>query len=83
MALRALGVAPAAATDAATKDYVDNTAGVSAATNSALMRRDGSGRAQVADPSVAADIATKNYVDTHSGGTAAPGDQLLLAACFR
>lgn len=55
----------------------------SAATPGTALRRDSAGRAQVVDPAAAADIATKNYVDTHSGGAAAPGDQLLLAACFR
>lgn len=38
-------------------------AATSAATADRLIRRDGSGRAQVADPSAAADIATKGYAD--------------------
>lgn len=39
-------------------------AAASAATAQRLMRRDASGRAQVATPSAAADIATKGYADT-------------------
>jgi hypothetical protein len=35
-----------------------------AAVPSSTMRRDASGRSQVAEPSASADIATKNYVDT-------------------
>lgn len=64
-------VDPSAAQDAATKNYVDVTAGASAATASALIRRDAAGRAQVVDPSASADIATKNYVDTHTGAASA------------
>lgn len=54
---------PTATGHAATKNYVDNTAGTSAATASALARRDAAGRFQVASPSVAADVATKGYAD--------------------
>lgn len=54
--------APASATDAANKGYVD-AVGVSAPTVSTVVKRDSAGRAQVVDPAVAADIATKNYVD--------------------
>ncbi len=53
---------------AAVRDYIDNVAGVSAATASALIRRDASGRAKVADPAAASDIATKGYVDSAGGG---------------
>ena len=61
-------VDPTNAQDAATKNYVDVTAGTSLATNSALMRRDASGRVAVAAPSASGDAANKAYVD-------AQGDQ--------
>lgn len=44
------------------ESYAD-ALGVAAATASTIMRRDATGRAQVATPSVAADIATKGYAD--------------------
>jgi len=57
------------ATNATNATTATNVAGAtSAATNSAYMVRDASGRAQVTDPSVAADIATKNYVDNIAQG---------------
>lgn len=64
--------APAAATDAANKAYVDGKTwpttalsdATAAPTASVAVKRDAAGRAQVVDPAVAADIATKHYVDT-------------------
>lgn len=65
---------PSAAADAATKNYIDTTAGTSSPTASTLVRRDASGRLQVSSPSADADAATKVYVDSNdpvyaSGGT--------------
>jgi len=54
---------PTNAQDAATKNYIDVTAGTAAATASALMRRDANGRTAVATPSATGDAATKGYVD--------------------
>jgi hypothetical protein len=55
-------------TTAKAGDYQPTSANItdaaSAATANVVVKRDASGRAQVADPAVAADIATKNYVDT-------------------
>jgi hypothetical protein len=78
-------------TIAAIKTILD--AATNAGTASTLMKRDGSGRAQVAAPSVAADIARKDTVDavqsnlnTHAavgstahGATSAPTVSTLMA----
>jgi hypothetical protein len=55
-------------TDAARKAYVD-ALGTSAATAGAVVKRDGSARAQFGTPSAAADAATKGYVDGQFGDT--------------
>jgi hypothetical protein len=67
---------PTVSTDAATKGYVDNTAGTAANTASALMRRDAAGRVAMADPSAAQDSATKNYVDNTAGTALATASAL-------
>lgn len=59
---------------AAIKTVLD--AATNAATASTLMKRDSSGRAQVAAPSAAADVATKSYVDTTVTGVAVPDASL-------
>jgi len=70
---RAQFATPAAAQDAATKNYVDTHAAlqtahgaVSAPTASKMVVRDTSGRAQFADPAAAQDAATMGYVDSHA-----------------
>jgi hypothetical protein len=51
-----------------------------AATASALMQRDGSGRAKVADPSASDDIATKGYADALINGFTMKADVRLATA---
>ncbi len=63
------------------KTKLDNAA--SANTNSVLVIRDGSGRAQFTDPSAAQDAATKNYVDNAVQGLDAKGSvRAATAASF-
>jgi len=59
-----------------TKTYVD-ALGVSAATANTIMRRDGSGKAQVATPTAAADIVRKDYADGLITPTSIPGSANL------
>lgn len=61
-------------TIAAIKVILD--AATSAGTASTLVKRDASGRAQVAAPSAAADIANKGYVDTAVTGATIPDASL-------
>jgi hypothetical protein len=63
--------APTSAAHLTRKDYVDSAVsagtgavGTSAPTANTVVKRDASGRAQVAAPSATADIATKGYADT-------------------
>lgn len=56
-----------AAPSSHTHTSADITDAASAATASVVMKRDSSGRAQVADPAAAQDAATKAYVDNRVG----------------
>lgn len=65
---------PAAAQDAATKKYVDDSivaggAGTPLPTPSTNMARDAAGRSQVEAPSAAKDIANKTFVETGDSST--------------
>ena len=59
---RAKVATPSAASDIATKGYVD-AAGVSAPTPNTPAKRDAAGRAQFATPSASADAATKGWAE--------------------
>lgn len=54
---------PTGPQDGATKNYIDVTAGTSAATNNALARRDATGNINVGTPSAGSHAANKTYTD--------------------
>lgn len=71
---------PTSAQDVATKNYIDVTAGTSAATNSALMRRDSSGRVSVSTPTSSDHAATKGYVDSKAPVATALGSNVTVVS---
>lgn len=54
-----------------------NSGATASAVGGAIVKRDGSARAQVADPSAPGDIATRNYVDVTAGTSAATASALM------